>query len=707
MARGTLLQGRTLKGSGSPLLPSSVVNVSSMLPAPSGGDDSAALNAAVTAAGAGAVLVARPNVVYKVASPWVLGQANQKILMQGSTVQKILTGGAANFIAVNATAAGVILDLGGGAIDGRRTDQPAASSGAGFANNSNGIVILRSGDVKSCGSHGVIDGATAGCQTNCRDIRSYDHLDPSNARAANGFVLESPFRLWACRGTSNQRSGLKTFGGIIGSASGFGFIGPDCHMDSNVVAGYELANTGTAVSSIAPSLNAVNNGNYGALVNNGVGWDIGTINAEFTGNAVFGNYVDGSGTNSAGSSLTIQGTSTRINVGVLNSRAPAGYGASLNGGTDLQIGTINTDQTGSFDGDPGVQIGGSLANVRIGTINATLHTVGLVIGDSAGAVSNIRIGRLHTDSCPYGAALFNNTGSSDIVVGEIVDHNSYTTDGTKPGLVEFLTGSSATIGKIIQSNDGTHKPTYIIHAAAGTSNCTVREIQARVFVTAAISDAGTSNDFPWRARFGGVGQVGSLGLASERSLWVPGGSICETMSRDRGPSNVATLASGTLYLAGGLVLPAGKATASGTFWSATTALTMGSNADGHLWFCLVRQSDTTVVAISDDVGGAAAWAANSAKTLPWTSSLTDATWANYTPTQDMRLYLGVMISLGTGGAPALPTLHGIAFNTTGALRAVAPILAATWNTTPLTTPIGVTAQAGITNTSVLAYGYIS
>jgi hypothetical protein len=174
-----------------------------------------------------------------------------------------------------------------------------------------------------------------------------------------------------------------------------------------------------------------------------------------------------------------------------------------------------------------------------------------------------------------------------------------------------------------------------------------------------------------------------------RRLWLPGGAISETMPRSDVVSGAVPLASGTLLLAGGAVLPKGKPVSRVAFVSGTTLRTPGTNE----WFCIVRQSDLTVLAVTVDEL-AAALAANTLREL--------ALAVPYTPTDDTAVYLG-MVSVG--GTP--PSLAGVVLNNAAIAGALTtPPLCGT-SSTGLTTPVAVgSTVAAITPTVNLAYALV-
>jgi hypothetical protein len=174
-----------------------------------------------------------------------------------------------------------------------------------------------------------------------------------------------------------------------------------------------------------------------------------------------------------------------------------------------------------------------------------------------------------------------------------------------------------------------------------------------------------------------------------RRLWMSGGAVGETILVADVVSGAIPLASGTLLLAGGIVLPAKKTVTRVTFVSGTTARTPGTNE----WFCIVRQSDLNVLAVTADET-VAALAANTARELVLSAPLT--------VTDDTPIYLGIC---SVGGTP--PSLAGSMLNNAVAANALgAPIRCGT-SSTGLTTPVAVgSTVSAITATANYAYALV-
>lgn len=168
--------------------------------------------------------------------------------------------------------------------------------------------------------------------------------------------------------------------------------------------------------------------------------------------------------------------------------------------------------------------------------------------------------------------------------------------------------------------------------------------------------------------------------------WLPTGAIAETL-----PFRIAgaamTLTSGTMFLVGGVVVPAFRTVTSVTFISNSVASVTPANQ----WFCLVRLSDSAVLAKTVD-DTTTAWAANTTKTLALSST--------YTPTTDTAVYLGIVHVAAT---PV--NLTSLAVHAGSAT--VAPAMAGT-STASLTNPASLGASATApTGSSVRPWAYIS
>lgn len=136
-----------------------------------------------------------------------------------------------------------------------------------------------------------------------------------------------------------------------------------------------------------------------------------------------------------------------------------------------------------------------------------------------------------------------------------------------------------------------------------------------------------------RTEQGAGDHVEAISDARER-LWLPGGVVAQNMERYLASDNVAAAASGTLLMAGRLVLPKGRPTSKITVISGTMA---GATLT-HQRFGYYRAVDRVKLAeTADDTS--TAWGADTAKELALT--------APYTPGEDVAVYVGILVTATT------------------------------------------------------------
>lgn len=101
-----------------------------------------------------------------------------------------------------------------------------------------------------------------------------------------------------------------------------------------------------------------------------------------------------------------------------------------------------------------------------------------------------------------------------------------------------------------------------------------------------------------------------------------------------------------------VVLLAGMVITNIVFKTGTTPATFGSNADGHWWVALYDTQATPALIAQCTDQGTAALAANTLKTMALASP------APYTVVTSGVYYLALMVNVGTGGSPIMPTMVG-------------------------------------------------
>jgi hypothetical protein len=145
-----------------------------------------------------------------------------------------------------------------------------------------------------------------------------------------------------------------------------------------------------------------------------------------------------------------------------------------------------------------------------------------------------------------------------------------------------------------------------------------------------------------------------LGIQDERLYLGSNSAARQSFSRWPAGASITGPGSGTMQMVA-VPLYSGDVVTNLSFISGSTALTMGTNVDGHLWFALYDGSGN-LLGQSADQGGSATWVANAMKTLPLASPYTVTTTGVY--------YAAVMVNFGTGGTPVVPAYRGLSGNTT-------------------------------------------
>jgi hypothetical protein len=174
---------------------------------------------------------------------------------------------------------------------------------------------------------------------------------------------------------------------------------------------------------------------------------------------------------------------------------------------------------------------------------------------------------------------------------------------------------------------------------------------------------------------GGRSSIGQMGPNEEavqdvrNRVWLPGQGVAENMDICIAKDNVAAPASGTLLIAGGMLLPKGKTISRIGFISGTTA----AGTPTHQVFALYRRSSLAKLAAVTADDTSTAWAADTAKELVLATP--------YTPAEDESVY-GVLLVTAT----TVPTLTGANMKS----AAVSGLLT--------TSPKGATADASLAGT---------
>lgn len=179
-------------------------------------------------------------------------------------------------------------------------------------------------------------------------------------------------------------------------------------------------------------------------------------------------------------------------------------------------------------------------------------------------------------------------------------------------------------------------------------------------------------------------------LRTRRDYLLPTGAFSATV--DRGTTNLANtaiLSTGVLRM-DAIGLQAGDVVTSIGFVSGTTAYTRGTDAGtSHIWAALYDSSLALIAQSTDDTAGT--WAANSTKLF------TLASPAPYTVVTSGLFYVALMVEIGTGGSPALPSMMAFTI-TSNAAHMATPKVSGTSDTGLTTTaPNPATALTNVSN----------
>lgn len=461
-----------------------------------------------------------------------------------------------------------------------------------------------------------------------------DDIDDGNGTggSANGFGIDNNTNGYIdelCRATNCGKAGFAWYGMTSGTfdASGYAYrcgFGWDI-AGNNARGGHWIAeDCGTYGARLFP-------GSAGATAN--VHGQVDTITVRDCGltNA-----------NPSATSLETFGAQD-WQIGTVNSYNSLGYGIAITNSagavdsTRIAIGVVNINGAG----DPGLHLSHGTSKCLIGEANIANCTYAVIFGEglTPGVPTDNTIGVLNAADCSYGVVRVDRGLRNH--VGRGTARDCYTTSGTYTGLIDFSTANATDnyIGYFDVSCTGS-KPNYVVHCDANaTGNVVAGGNPRTAYSVAPVLDSNGGNTI--------LLQV-DAGL---RAFLLNGKKVMrESIERYLAGTNLAVLTSGVMHLTA-IPVNAGDVITGLAYTSGSTALTMGSNVDGHIWAALYDPT-VTLVAQSTDAGGAATWAANANK---------DFTLAGgpFVAASTGIYYSALMVNSGTGGAPAVPSLRGI------------------------------------------------
>lgn len=625
-------------------------------------DDTAALQAAITAAQlTGGRVISPPGKTYLISAQLTVSAACS-IDLQGSTIKKASSMTTSTVPAILVTGNNVKL----------------------YRLNVNGN---RSG---SADGYGIKWSGTGGYAEDC----SFSHN-----KQIGVFLITGDLTCSRVTASDNVNSFGSTGDGFYSALSGVLSLDQNCEASDNGRAGFvceDTAGDGCVINGAAKR-----NGTYGAVLRSKRGR---SSFLYFYDNALYGLYLDNAtvATNAArwtfayieavNQGLTAaNGIATAVQLigasfnsfGTIVSKGTPGYALAFSGGgtvgsTYNRVGAVLADQSEASNGNPGIiyaagSASGSTHN-HIGTAYVKSHTVAVNFGElTDGGNDQNTIGFLHADSCTYGVVWIGNGSYNRVET--VVSRDCYTTDAGVPrALISFINTTTTTdnvIGKLDHRTTGAvTKPLYLVSYASGTSRNRVNEIHCPGgdYQTAVYVDSGTNDIHP--------------DLVA--SPLKPAVALFESMPRANVNGDIAALATGQLTLFA-CYLPAGTKVSSITLVSGATPLNTGVNQ----WFALYDNALGKLAVTVDDTN--VAWGATTAKTL----SLTP-----FTTTYSGLHYIGVMVKATTP-----PSLAGAAVQ--GGITALIPKLAGL-STAGLTNPASApNPAAAITSFGATIYAYVS
>lgn len=137
----------------------------------------------------------------------------------------------------------------------------------------------------------------------------------------------------------------------------------------------------------------------------------------------------------------------------------------------------------------------------------------------------------------------------------------------------------------------------------------------------------------------------------------PSAVLAETYSRKFGGVNQAGIASSGNLILAQLDLEAGMVIAKLGWWVGTTALTRGTDVgSSHVWLALFNSARVMLAQTADDTSGAMGANAAYEKVIALTAAGAAST---YVVPSSGSYYIGLMVNIGTGGAPAINSMLGL------------------------------------------------
>lgn len=429
-------------------------------------DDTAAIAAAITAAGATGTVYSPSGQTYLISST-LTAVNGQRWSFSGSTIKKaasMTTNIAAAILPGNNYVEHLV-------IDGNRT---GGAGGTGLETTTTTGNVLFNCTVRNSKYNAFT--VQVGSEATFINCTATDVVDGNGGvGSANGFLAIGATRWIGCRASFCDRAGFLVFGNSgcelndgYATRCGYGIQVP--------IGGYHNGRISYLVCE--------NNNIHDAFFQDANKWTIDYYESR-----------DASLTAANGSASALQmNNCDDFTIGTLVLLRMPGYGLALAGGSSRNhIGTLTIDQTGGWDSDPGLLFSGGAINNSVD--NAFIRAVSWAVsfGEAAGSNEHNRIGTLTAIGCSYGAVLM--SAGKFNRIEQVFARNCYTTDATHDGLVTFQSADATdnVISFIDHHASGT-KPKYVVRFdATAVRNYVMDGFDRTHFVTADVLDLNGGN----------------------------------------------------------------------------------------------------------------------------------------------------------------------------------------------------------------------
>jgi hypothetical protein len=210
-----------------------------------------------------------------------------------------------------------------------------------------------------------------------------------------------------------------------------------------------------------PSFTSTDDDRFGLLLDSGAShWRVGTVNTSNEGTTTH---------NQAGTGVELWSNNTDNTFDSITSTKNPGYALALNHGASYNtFNSVSADQTGAWDGDPGITFADGANHNRITKASVTGHTVGLRFGENDCScdrpITDNWVGTFTGSRLAYGAIRFEHGDRNRVDTANLTDIQAVFQPWVQAA-IEFSPLPFATNGNSIGniSMFGSTRPPYGIH----------------------------------------------------------------------------------------------------------------------------------------------------------------------------------------------------------------------------------------------------